>query len=125
MGIDLTPLEIGIFIVYLMAVVAIGFYSGRKGQKSTSNFFLAGRGLPWFVIGFSLHAPRPQSLGLLCKGTDYRNFAMPGQGSTPSVKFREHRRSRSVRPSLPERHGGLPSVFSEAGSSGTKPFVGS
>lgn len=52
----LTGLEIGIFVVYLAVVISIGFYSGRKGKKSTSNFFLAGRGLPWFVIGFSLIA---------------------------------------------------------------------
>ena len=56
MEIQLTSLEIGIFIVYLLVVIAIGFYSGRKGKESTSHFFLAGRGLPWFVIGFSLIA---------------------------------------------------------------------
>lgn len=52
----LTPLEIGTFIVYLIAVVTIGFVSGRKGQESTADFFLAGRRLPWYVIGFSLIA---------------------------------------------------------------------
>ena len=52
----LTTFEIGVFIVYLMAVILIGFISGRKGKESTSDFFLAGRGLPWFVIGFSLIA---------------------------------------------------------------------
>ena len=45
---------IAIFILYLIIVIAIGFISGRKGKESTSHFFLAGRGLPWFVIGFSL-----------------------------------------------------------------------
>ncbi len=53
---QLTAIEIGIFIVYLATVIGIGFTSGRKGKKSTANFFLAGRGLPWFVIGFSLIA---------------------------------------------------------------------
>ncbi|NQT27520.1 sodium/solute symporter [candidate division KSB1 bacterium] len=52
----LTPFEIGIFILYLVTVIVIGFVSGRKGKESTSDFFLAGRGLPWFVIGFSLIA---------------------------------------------------------------------
>jgi SSS family solute:Na+ symporter len=52
----LTAFETGIFIVYLTTVIAIGFISGRKGKESTSDFFLAGRGLPWFVIGFSLIA---------------------------------------------------------------------
>jgi len=52
----LTAFETGVFIVYLVTVIAIGFISGRKGKESTSDFFLAGRGLPWFVIGFSLIA---------------------------------------------------------------------
>ena len=52
----LTAFEIGIFVLYLMAVILIGFISGRRGKESTSDFFLAGRGLPWFVIGFSLIA---------------------------------------------------------------------
>ncbi len=53
---QLEGIDIGIFIIYLIAVVTIGFVSGRKGKSSTSHFFLAGRGLPWFVIGFSLIA---------------------------------------------------------------------
>ena len=52
----LTGLEIGIFVAYITAVITIGFFSGRKGKRSTSNFFLAGRMLPWYVIGFSLIA---------------------------------------------------------------------
>jgi len=54
--VNLTLFELGTFLLYLAAVVAIGFVSGRKGRESASQFFLAGRGLPWFVIGFSLIA---------------------------------------------------------------------
>ncbi|MDD8015340.1 MAG: sodium/solute symporter [Acidobacteriota bacterium] len=52
----LTAFEIGTFVFYLAAVVAIGFVSGKKGKDSTAGFFLAGRRLPWYVIGFSLIA---------------------------------------------------------------------
>jgi len=52
----LNLLEIGTFILYLAAVIFVGFSAGRKGKQSTSDFFLAGRRLPWFVIGFSLIA---------------------------------------------------------------------
>ena len=52
----LTVVEIGTFLAYLAAVIAIGFVSGRKGKESTANFFLAGRKLPFYVIGFSLIA---------------------------------------------------------------------
>ncbi len=53
---DLTTFESATFVAYLVAVVAIGFLAGRKGHRDTSGFFLAGRGLPWYVIGFSLIA---------------------------------------------------------------------
>ncbi|MGE5740410.1 MAG: SLC5 family protein [Candidatus Aminicenantes bacterium RBG_16_66_30] len=53
---SLNAFEAGTFVAYLAAVVAIGFISGRKGKASTTDFFLAGRGLPWYVIGFSLIA---------------------------------------------------------------------
>ncbi len=52
----MTAFEIGTFVAYLAAVVLIGFVSGRKGKANTTDFFLAGRGLPWYVIGFSLIA---------------------------------------------------------------------
>jgi SSS family solute:Na+ symporter len=54
--VNLTVIETGTFVIYLVAVVVIGFVSGRKKADSTTNFFLAGRGLPWYVIGFSLIA---------------------------------------------------------------------
>jgi len=52
----LTTLEIGIFVAYIVTVVTIGFVSGRKGKEDTAHFFLAGRKLPFYVIGFSLIA---------------------------------------------------------------------
>lgn len=52
----LTVFELATFGVYLGAVALIGFLSGKKGRQSTSDYFLAGRGLPWYVIGFSLIA---------------------------------------------------------------------
>ncbi|MFC1538961.1 SLC5 family protein [Candidatus Latescibacterota bacterium] len=52
----LTNLGIIIFVIYITIVVLIGFFSGRKGKTSTAHFFLAGRMLPWYVIGFSLIA---------------------------------------------------------------------
>ena len=52
----LNVFEIGVFVVYLIAVIIIGFVSGRKGKEDTAHFFLANRNLPWFVIGFSLIA---------------------------------------------------------------------
>jgi len=54
--VSLNAFELCTFLFYLAAVIAIGFFAGRKGRDSVSGFFLAGRGLPWYVIGFSLIA---------------------------------------------------------------------
>lgn len=41
--------------VYLAAMIGIGiFFSGR--QKSTEDYFLAGRNMPWLVVGMSMFA---------------------------------------------------------------------
>ena len=38
--------DLAIVIVYLVAVVALGLWASR-GIKSSKDFFLAGRSLPW------------------------------------------------------------------------------
>jgi SSS family solute:Na+ symporter len=52
----LGTIDILVFVVYITIIMLIGFLSGRKGGKSKENYFLAGRALPWYVIGFSLIA---------------------------------------------------------------------
>lgn len=52
----LTVFEIGTFGLYIVSILLVGYLSGRKGKETASDFFLAGRGLPWYVIGFSLIA---------------------------------------------------------------------
>jgi len=49
MAIKLTGFETGIFILYILIAILIGFISGRKGKQNTSKFFLAGWQLPWYV----------------------------------------------------------------------------
>jgi SSS family solute:Na+ symporter len=44
-----------VFITFIAAVVAIGLIKS-KGQKGSEAYFLAGRGLKWWLIGFSLIA---------------------------------------------------------------------
>jgi SSS family solute:Na+ symporter len=52
----LSTIDVVIFVIYLMIVMLVGFLSGRRGGHSKENYFLAGRGLPWYAIGFSLIA---------------------------------------------------------------------
>jgi transporter, SSS family len=45
-----------VFFGFLFLVVFIGISMSRKGQNSGESYFLAGRGLGWWLIGFSLIA---------------------------------------------------------------------
>jgi solute:Na+ symporter, SSS family len=50
-----SPLNYAILFVYLGAMLAIGWiFAGR--QKSTEDFFLAGRKMPWLVVAMSMYA---------------------------------------------------------------------
>ncbi len=44
------------FGIYIIIISLIGYYFGRKKTKDTSDYFLAGRSLPWYVIGSSFIA---------------------------------------------------------------------
>ncbi|HSH08893.1 MAG TPA: sodium/solute symporter [Oceanipulchritudo sp.] len=49
-----------VFFVFVAAVVGTGLWKSRgedlKGEQAASDYFLAGRGLKWWLIGFSLIA---------------------------------------------------------------------
>lgn len=49
------PIDIVIFLAFVVAVVAVGLVKS-KNEKSSEDYFLAGRGLSWWLIGFSLIA---------------------------------------------------------------------
>ncbi len=56
---NFSGLDIGIFILYCLLVVSVGFYvaKSKKGkQRTTSDYFLAGKTLPWWAVGASLIA---------------------------------------------------------------------
>ncbi|HQI26618.1 MAG TPA: hypothetical protein PLT20_00925, partial [Sedimentisphaerales bacterium] len=48
-------LDIAVFIVFVVAVVVTGLMKSRREQTG-EDYFLAGRGLRWWLIGFSLIA---------------------------------------------------------------------
>jgi SSS family solute:Na+ symporter len=50
--------DIAVFVAFIVAVVAVGLVKSRTGkdEKDVQDFFLAGRGLSWWLIGFSLIA---------------------------------------------------------------------
>jgi len=48
-------LDIGVFFAFIIAVVTVGILMSRH-EKDSESYFLAGRGLLWWLIGFSLIA---------------------------------------------------------------------
>ncbi len=64
MEFNLSNLDLGIIIGYLIFVVLLGFYFGKK-HKDAEDYFLAGRSLTWPLIGFSLFASNMSSNSLV------------------------------------------------------------
>ncbi|MEM6655746.1 MAG: sodium:proton symporter, partial [Planctomycetota bacterium] len=50
--------DVIVFLVFLGAVIAVALWKSREtdGEKNSQDFFLAGRGLSWWLVGFSLIA---------------------------------------------------------------------
>jgi len=51
----LSSFDVAVIVLYLLVVVAVGFWAGR-GERDAADYFLAGRALPWYLIGFSFYA---------------------------------------------------------------------
>ncbi|MFP4555592.1 MAG: sodium:solute symporter family protein [Bacteroidales bacterium] len=45
-----------IIACYFAVSLAIGFYMSKRASRSTSDFFLSGRNLPWYIAGTSMVA---------------------------------------------------------------------
>ena len=52
---SLSGTDLGFFIGFLALVVGVSLYASRK-EESADDYFLAGRSLPWWLIGVSLIA---------------------------------------------------------------------
>lgn len=52
---QLYPIDIVVFLIFVCLVVTVGLLKSKQTKAST-DYFLAGRGLVWWLIGFSLIA---------------------------------------------------------------------
>jgi SSS family transporter len=69
-----TWLDYAMVIVYLAGMILIGVYFSRR-EKGTEDFFVGGRKMPWWAVGFSLYAT----------GTSAISFM-----ALPAISFREN-----------------------------------
>jgi len=64
-GINIPVLDLVIIITYLLGIVAIGILSTRKQKLNSDNYFLAGRGLKWGMVGAALFASNISTIHLV------------------------------------------------------------
>ena len=81
----LSTLDIILFLVFVVGVVAVGIYQGEKavqgkdGSGGAAGYFLAGRGLTWWLVGFSLIAANistEQFVGMSGAAADWLGMAI-------------------------------------------------
>jgi SSS family solute:Na+ symporter len=63
MNFTLSTIDLVIIVGYITAIVAYGFYHRKAG--SSEEYFLAGRNMPWYVIGISMFSANISSNSLI------------------------------------------------------------
>lgn len=78
-------LDVLVFVVFVVLVVSVGMIKGREGatkdaiDSGAAEYFLAGRGLTWWLIGISLIAANisaEQFVGMSGQAADYVGLAI-------------------------------------------------
>ncbi len=72
-------IDIVVFFLFLAAVIAVGLIKSRGEGKDSESYFLAGRGLKWWLIGVSLIAANissEQFVGMSGQAADYLGMAI-------------------------------------------------
>mgnify|MGYP003304956629 FL=1 len=52
----LTILDWGIIAIFFMLSLGIGIWASKRAGKDTKSFFLAGKDMPWWLLGVSMVA---------------------------------------------------------------------
>ena len=52
----LPRLDLAVFLLYMLIVLAVGLYAARRGKRTKRDYFLAGDKLPWWIVGGSIVA---------------------------------------------------------------------
>ena len=67
---DFSTIDLITFFSFIVLVIGVSLYAGRK-EETSEDYFLAGRGLTWWLIGLSLIASNISSehfIGMSGKG---------------------------------------------------------
>ena len=76
-------LDIGVFVLFVVSVISIGLWKSKgeatHSEHGAADYFLAGRGLTWWLIGFSLIAANistEQFVGMSGQAADWLGMAI-------------------------------------------------
>ena len=82
----MSTLDLVLFVVSVVSVIALGIWKGTSrssetpsGDQGASHYFLAGRGLTWWLVGFSLIAANistEQFVGMSGSAADWLGMAI-------------------------------------------------
>ena len=81
----MSTLDVVLFLVSVVGVIAFGIWQGRKESEGSAEsggaagYFLAGRGLTWWLVGFSLIAANistEQFVGMSGQAADWLGLAV-------------------------------------------------
>ncbi len=82
----MSTLDLVLFVVSVVSVIALGIWKGTRqtagsagGEQGASDYFLAGRGLTWWLVGFSLIAANistEQFVGMSGSAADWLGLAI-------------------------------------------------
>lgn len=81
-AIRLNAVDLTIFVVYMVAAVALGFLVSRRSRTSSRAYFLGGNTLPWYVVATSMVAADVSAEHFIANaGVAYRYGIVPATGS--------------------------------------------
>lgn len=75
----INTIDIVVFLAFIAAVIALGLYKSQGEGKDSESYFLAGRGLKWWLIGVSLIAANissEQFVGMSGSAADYLGMSI-------------------------------------------------
>ncbi len=84
-GFELTTIDYGAFFTYFTILSLIGYWYGKSKKTESSDYFLAGKSLPWYVVGSSYIAANISTehfIGLIGAAVIYGICVATGEWST-------------------------------------------
>src|SRR5918998_1986192 len=81
-SIPLNRFDLGVFVVYMVVTVVVGFLVAGRHRKTAKGYFLGDRKLPWYVVATSMIAADISSDDLIANaGVAYKYGIVPSAGS--------------------------------------------